>query len=82
MSLILYSFCKTMNLVMKLPSVFICVRSLHIALSIMTSLYLFHKLYMFRLVDLFHGIGPTILTGCTSYYLSIRRVGVPQELVY
>ncbi len=38
-------------------------------------------IHLIRLVDLCYGNGPVTLTGCTSSNLSIRRVGVPGELV-
>jgi hypothetical protein len=46
----------------------------------MSSLYFFHKLYMW-LVDLCHVIGLIILTSYTNSNLSIQRVEVSRGLV-
>ncbi len=64
MSLLLFPLCKTLSLVVKLTSLAISVHGSYIALSIicsLSSLYIFHMLYMFRLIDLCDGIGPSIL---------------------
>lgn len=84
MSLVLYSLCKTMSLIIELSSLLTCIHNSYIVLLIiwlMSCLCLFHILYMFRLLDLYHDIDPTILMGCTSSKLSIWRGGVPRELV-
>jgi hypothetical protein len=44
----------------------------------MNSLYF---IYVLDLVDLCYGNGPMILMGCTSSNLSVRRMGVLEELV-
>jgi hypothetical protein len=84
MFLVLFSHCKTLSIVMKLSSLFIGVYSSYTALAIicsMSSFYFLGMLYMCRLVDICHDIGPIILTDCTSSYLSIRKVGVLGKVI-
>jgi hypothetical protein len=83
MSLVLYSSCNTIVAIKEL-SLLISVHSSYTSLLVvcsMSRLYFIYMLHLIKLVNLFYGNGPMILTDCTSSNLSIRRVGVPGELV-
>jgi hypothetical protein len=83
MSLVLYSSCNTIVAIKEL-SLLISVHSSYTSLLVvcsMSRLYFIYMLHLIKLVNLFYGNGPMILTDCTSSNLSIRRVGIPGELV-
>ncbi len=87
MSLVLYSSCKTIVILMELSSLFIYAHSICIPLFSICSMSSIYFVYLFypRLVDPCYGNGPMNFIGCSSSNLFIRKGESPgrvSDIIY